>query len=126
MNDGVILNFAPLWRLVPQHKSWQKECKSCWDKLVAGDYDWAHLALYLWPERVVPKCAEDRSVAIASDLEDVFWVEEDGKWKRRDVEAGAVAEIVEERTSPAVKEALASLLTAPAPVGGRRGRRKKG
>jgi hypothetical protein len=51
LNDGVIINFAPLWRLVPQHRAWQKECKACWDKLVAGDYDWAHLAMHLWPER---------------------------------------------------------------------------
>ena len=27
LNDGVIINFAPLWRLVPQNRSWQKECK---------------------------------------------------------------------------------------------------
>ena len=45
LNDGVIINFAPLWRLVPQNKSWQMECRSCWDKLVKGDYDWCHLAM---------------------------------------------------------------------------------
>ena len=72
LNDGVIINFAPLWRLVPQNKSWQKECKSCWDKLVKGDYDWAHLAMHLWPERVVPKCHSDRSFAIAHDIEDLL------------------------------------------------------
>src|SRR4029450_3600483 len=43
LNDGVIINFAPLWRLVPQHKSWQKELKSTWDALCDGKYDWAHL-----------------------------------------------------------------------------------
>ena len=59
LSDGVLVNFAPLWRLVPQHRAWQKECKECWGHLVAGDYDWAHLAMYLWPERVVPKCAND-------------------------------------------------------------------
>ena len=67
---------APLWRLVPQHKPWQKELKSKWDELVAGKYDWAHLAMHLWPERVVPKCATDRSLAIAHGLEDVFWTED--------------------------------------------------
>ena len=41
----------------------------------AGKYDWAHIAMHLWPERVVPKCATDRSLAIAHGLEDVFWVE---------------------------------------------------
>ena len=84
LDDGVIINFAPLWRLVPQHKPWQKELKSTWDALCDGKYDWAHLAMHLWPERVVPKCATDRSLAIAHGLEDVFWVEgTDGKWKPR-------------------------------------------
>ncbi len=40
LNDGAIINFAPLWRLVPQNKSWQKECKKVWAKLVKGDYDY--------------------------------------------------------------------------------------
>jgi hypothetical protein len=40
--------------------------------------------MHLWPERVVPKCAKDRSLAIAHGLEDVFWVEgTDGKWTAR-------------------------------------------
>ena len=82
LDDGVVLTLAPLWRLVPQHKPWQKELKSKWDDLVAGKYDWAHLAMHLWPERVIPKCAEDRSLAIAHGLAEVLWFEdEDGKWK---------------------------------------------
>ena len=81
LNDGVIINFAPLWRLVPQHRAWQQECKECWDSLAAGQYDWAHLAMYLWPERVVPKCRDDRSLAIAHGLEDLLWVEDGEKWR---------------------------------------------
>ena len=73
LNDGVIINFAPLWRLVPQNKPWQKECKACWDSLVKGEYDWSHLAMHLWPERVVPKCQTDASLAIAHGLEAEFW-----------------------------------------------------
>ena len=61
LDDGVLINFAPLWRLVPQHKAWQKELKATWNTLCDGAYDWAHLAMRLWPERVVPKCATDRS-----------------------------------------------------------------
>jgi hypothetical protein len=76
LNDGVLINCAPLWRLVPQHREWQKECKACWDKLVAGDYDWSHLAMHLWPERVVPKCQTDPSMAIAHGLEEVFWAQQ--------------------------------------------------
>lgn len=121
LNDGVIINFAPLWRLVPQHKAWQKECKDCWDKLVAGDYDWAHLAMHLWPERVVPKCAEDRSLAIAHGLEEVFWVEgSNGKWQKRKVDQSKIDQLIAERTSPAVKDALKSLLEAPAPSASKR------
>jgi hypothetical protein len=115
--DGVILNFAPLWRLVPHHKLWQKELKTTWDALCAGEYDWAHLAMHLWPERVVPKCASDRSLAIAHGLEEVFWVEgEDGKWKQRPIPTRPGEELVRERASPAVKAALKSLLEAPAAV----------
>ena len=107
LDDGVILTMAPLWRLVPQHKPWQKELKSQWDELAAGKYDWAHLAMHLWPERVVPKCATDRSLAIAHGLEDVFWVEgDDGKWKPRPAPTRPVDELVRERTSTAVKSAL--------------------
>jgi hypothetical protein len=127
LDDGVIINFAPLWRLVPQNKSWQKELKSTWDALCEGEYDWAHLAMHLWPERAVPKCAKDRSLAIAHGLEDVFWVEgTDGKWTTRKTPTKSVDELVKERTSPAVKAALKSLLEAPAVAGKSGGRRRGG
>ncbi len=128
LDDGVIINFAPLWRLVPQNKAWQKELKTTWDALCEGKYDWAHLAMHLWPDRVVPKCAKDRSLAIAHRLEEVFWAEgEDGKWTARKAPTRSVDELVRERTSPAVKSALKSLLEAPVGTGSskraRRGRR---
>ena len=128
LDDGVIVNFAPLWRLVSHNKSWQKELKSTWDGLCDGKYDWAHLSMHLWPERVVPKCANDRSLAIAHGLEAVFWVEgSDGKWTARKTPTKNVGEVVRERTSPAVKSALKSLLEAPVASGsvgrGRGGRR---
>lgn len=114
LDDGVIINAAPLWRLFPQHKPWQKECKATWDALCKGDYDWSHLAMHLWPERVVPKCAGDRSLAIAHGLEDVFWFEdEDGKWKPLDKPVRPMDTIIAERTWSAVKAALKSLLEAP-------------
>ena len=56
LDDGIVLVMAPLWRLVP-HKPWQQEIKKKWAELAAGKYDWAQLAMHLWPERVVPKCA---------------------------------------------------------------------
>ena len=112
---------------MPQHKPWQKECKACWDKLVKGDYDWAHLAMHLWPERVVPKCKEDRSLAIAHGLEDDLWYEDDdGKWQKRQGTGDRIEEIVLDRSSTAVKAALQDLLEAPAPAGtARRKRRAK-
>ena len=114
LDDGVVLTMAPLWRLVPQHKPWQKELKSKWDELCAGKYDWAHIAMNLWPERVVPKCATDRSLAIAHGLEDVFWMEgDDGKWKARSAPMRPIQELVRKRASFAVKAALKSLLDAP-------------
>lgn len=179
LNDGVIINFAPLWRLVPQHKAWQKECKECWDKLAVGDYDWAHLAMHLWPERVVPKCRTDASLAIAHGLEDVFWeqkpagrggkgvsrkprataeiepedneVEGSGedesfeldeqeqptagstvssnlRWVPKDAPAegwdAVIERLVAERTKPAAKAAMKSLLEAPAAAGNGKGRKR--
>jgi hypothetical protein len=124
LDDGIVLVSAPLWRLVP-HKAWQKELKGRWDELVAGKYDWAHLAMHCWPERVVPKCATDRSLAIAHGLEDVFWAEgADGKWARRGRPTRPIENLLAERTSPAVKDALADLQAAPALVspGSGRGR----
>jgi hypothetical protein len=114
LDDGVIINFAPLWRLVPQNRAWQKELKSTWDALCDEKYDWANLAMHLWPERVVPKCAKDRSLAIAHGLEEVFWIEgADGKWTARKTSTKSLDELVKERMSPAVKAALKSLLEAP-------------
>jgi hypothetical protein len=111
LDDGIVLTMAPLWRLVPHHKAWQKELKSKWDELAIGNYDWAHIAMHLWPERVVPKCATDRSLAIAHGLEDVFWQkDQDDKWQPRHTPTRPVEELVHERKSPAVKAALKSLL----------------
>jgi hypothetical protein len=113
LDDGIVLVMAPLWRLV-RHKAWQRELKAKWAELAAGKYDWAHLAMRLWPERVVPKCAIDRSLAIAHGLEEVFWVEDEGgKWQSLKTPAAPVEELVNERSSTAVKEALQSLLDMP-------------
>jgi len=126
LDDGVVLTMAPLWRLVPQHKAWQKELKAKWDELSAGKYDWAHLAMHLWPERVVPKCATDRSLAIAHGLEDVFWADGTaGKWQQRPVPTRSVDELVRERTSPSVKAALKSLLDAHVGASNGRGRGRR-
>ena len=70
-NDGVQITAAPLWPLF-RHKPWQKVLKDTWAKLEKGDYDWAHLAMSYWPDRVHEKCKTDKSLAIAHDLEDLY------------------------------------------------------
>lgn len=69
--DGVQITAAPLWPLF-RHKPWQKVLKDTWAKLEKGNYDWAHLAMAYWPERVREKCKTDKSLAIAHGLEDLY------------------------------------------------------
>lgn len=70
-DDGVQITAAPLWPLF-RHKAWQKVLKDTWAKLEKGDYDWAHLAIAYWPDRVREKCKTDKSLAIAHGLEDLY------------------------------------------------------
>lgn len=70
-DDGVQISAAPLWQLF-RHKPWQKVLKDTWAKLEKGDYDWAHLAMNYWPERVREKCKTDKSLAIAHGLEHLY------------------------------------------------------
>ena len=69
LDDGVMINSAGLWPLLaPQWKDpkeWWKEL--CADK---GVYDWAHLTMRYFPERVTAKCQQDPSLAVAHG---VFW-----------------------------------------------------
>lgn len=114
VDDGVVVNAAPFYRLMPDRES-RTKAEATWKELCDGNLDWAHLAMRFWPERVVPKCAKDRSVAIAHRLEDVFWVEgRDGKWTSRKTPTRTIEDLVRERSSPAVKAALKSLVEAPA------------
>jgi hypothetical protein len=70
-DDGVQISAAPLWPLF-RHKPWQKVLKDTWTKLEKGEYDWAHLAMNYWPERVREKCKVDKSLAIAHGLEHLY------------------------------------------------------
>jgi hypothetical protein len=116
LDDGVIINHAILWRITP-YTPWQKKCKECWDKLVKGDYDWAHLAFHLWPERVIRACTTDRSLAIAHRLEDRLWQEtNNGNWLPRQLTEADLQALIAEHSKPAVKSALERFLAAPAPV----------
>ncbi len=65
IDDGVLLNAAPLWTLLP---SWT-ETKKAWQSLEGGECDWAHQAMDHWPARVKDACRVNRSFAIAHGLE---------------------------------------------------------
>lgn len=114
LEDGAAINAAPLHRLFPSSKAWQKETTATWKELCRGDYDWSRLAMHLWPERVVPKCAVDRSIAIAHGLHNVFWVEDErGGWKASDKAKTLIPKLIRDRDSASVKAALKSLMDAP-------------
>ncbi|MDD5368830.1 MAG: BREX-1 system adenine-specific DNA-methyltransferase PglX [Anaerolineaceae bacterium] len=48
LNDGVVLNIAPLWELVP----WG-EAKKYWDELLAGKYEWSTIGKQLRVKGIV-------------------------------------------------------------------------
>jgi hypothetical protein len=64
IDDGVLLNAAPLWEILP---SWP-ETKKAWQDLEAAKYDWAQQAMEYWPGRVKDKCKTNSSFAIAHRL----------------------------------------------------------
>ncbi|MEO8285046.1 MAG: BREX-1 system adenine-specific DNA-methyltransferase PglX [Chloroflexota bacterium] len=65
IDDGVLLNLAPMYSLMP---SWSAEPKKAWEALQRGDYDWSHTAMRYWPDRVREKCKTNKSYAIAHGL----------------------------------------------------------
>ena len=48
LNDGVVLNIAPLWELTP----W-REAKKRWDELLAGKYEWSSVGKQLREKGIV-------------------------------------------------------------------------
>ncbi|HEN8704797.1 TPA: type II restriction endonuclease subunit M [Pseudomonas putida] len=70
-DDGVQITSSPLWKLL-RLKPWQKVLRDTWAKLEKGDYDWAHLAMNYWPQRVRERCVTDKSLAISHGLEHLY------------------------------------------------------
>jgi hypothetical protein len=66
LDDGVMVNSSALWELVLP--LW-KEPKKWWASLSTPkgnkDFDWSHLAMRYWPERVMEKVKQDPSLAVA-------------------------------------------------------------
>ncbi len=74
LDDGVLINLAPLYELVPWPRRKtvagrrMSELEATWRALEAGEYDWAHMAMRYWPDRVREKARRDKSLAIAHGL----------------------------------------------------------
>jgi hypothetical protein len=71
LDDGVLLNAAPLYRLTP---AWKKadaklDLKKTWDALKAGEFPWARTAMRYWPRETLAACKENKSYRIAHGLE---------------------------------------------------------
>jgi hypothetical protein len=71
LNDGVQITAAPLWRLFRLPR-WRSELEKTWKALEKGEYDWAHIAYVIWPDRVKETCKTNRSLAIAHGLESLY------------------------------------------------------
>jgi hypothetical protein len=69
-DDGVLITACPLGRLFRLPK-WRRDLEGCWQSLETGEYDWAHLAYSIWPDRVRSVCKKDRSIAIAHGLDEL-------------------------------------------------------
>ena len=51
---------------------WKSEPKKYGERLQKGDYDWSHIAMRYWPERVREKCKTNKSFAIAHGHEEWY------------------------------------------------------
>ncbi len=79
-----MINSAALWPLLDP--LW-KDPRRWWDELSRADgrkdYDWSHMALRYWPNRVREKCQSDPSLAVAHGC---FWElhpEKAFQWEQR-------------------------------------------
>ncbi len=85
-DDGVLITAAPLHKLF-RHPKWSKATTQCWQQLQNGDFDWAHLALPIYTERVTQKCRTDLSMAIAHNLEHLCEIKPKPKKTRKTKDA---------------------------------------
>lgn len=69
-NDGVLITACPLAKYF-RHAGFRSKLEGCWRDLACGDFDWAHLAMAMWPDRALEACRQDRTIAIAHGREDL-------------------------------------------------------
>lgn len=67
-DDGVPVTSCPLVNLIC-HRGWNTECASNLETLKNGDYDWSHLAMSMFPSRVIQKAKKDWCMALTHGLE---------------------------------------------------------
>jgi hypothetical protein len=68
LDDGVLLNAAPLQELAPAWKPAGTDLKKAWEELEDAKYDWAKTAMRYWPGRVLKACKTNESFRIAHGL----------------------------------------------------------
>jgi hypothetical protein len=71
IDDGVLLNAAPLYRLTP---AWKRadaklDLAKVWKALKDGEYPWAKTAMRYWPRDTRDACKDNKSYRIAHGLE---------------------------------------------------------
>jgi len=82
LDDGVVLNAAPLHELIPWPRKRKvggrsvSELEAYWSELAEGRYDWSHTAMLYWPTRVAAACRTNKSFAIAHGRMDLYEEEE--------------------------------------------------
>lgn len=67
-DDGVPVTSCPLVKLIA-HRGWKQECTENWGDLQKGEYDWSHLAMSMFPARVIQKAKKDWCLALTHGLE---------------------------------------------------------
>ena len=67
-DDGVPVTSCPLVKLIA-HRGWKQECTENWEDLQKGEYDWSHLAMSMFPARVIQKAKKDWCLALTHGLE---------------------------------------------------------
>jgi hypothetical protein len=93
-----------------------RDWKVWWSQLDGGQFDHLPVARYLRPEEVAKACQSSLDFANAHEVRRFFFIDTGSGLRKRMPPAEEILREVAERTSPAVKAALKSLLEAPGTV----------